>query len=142
MEFVEEVVDAGSVVLGDLIWGFAGHQAPGGSGEDRGVAGDQERGAGLRVVGVVAGVNVLRGLPKNRTTIGAALTDTATEVTSGAGIAITGTILATMFTGPITTPNWTTHQTTQFHQATTTAGLTLTALAAALVAYGIVRSRN
>jgi hypothetical protein len=97
--------------------------------------------AGLRVVGVVAGVNVLRGLPKNRTTIGAALTDTATEVTSGASIAITGTILATMFTGAITTPNWTAHQTTQFHHATTTAGLTLTALAAALVAWGIVRSR-
>ncbi|WP_410793010.1 MFS transporter [Kribbella sp. C-35] len=97
--------------------------------------------AGMRVVGVVAGVNVLRGLPKNRTTIGAALTDTATEVTSGAGIAITGTILATMFTGAITTPNWTAHQTAQFHQATTTAGLTLTTLAAALVAWGIARSR-
>lgn len=97
--------------------------------------------AGMRVVGVVAGVNVLRGLPKNRTTIGAALTDTATEVTSGAGIAITGTILATLVTGPITTPTWTPHQSTQFHQATTTAGLTLTALAAALVAYGILRTR-
>jgi MFS family permease len=98
--------------------------------------------AGMRVVGVVAGVNVLRGLPKNRTTIGAALTDTATEVTSGAGIAITGTILATIFAGTITTPNWTTHQTTQFHAATTTAALTLTALAAALVLYGILRTRT
>ena len=29
--------------------------------------------AGMRVVGVVAGINVLRGLPKNRTSIGAAL---------------------------------------------------------------------
>ncbi|MFC6162336.1 MFS transporter [Kribbella jiaozuonensis] len=98
--------------------------------------------AGMRVVGVVAGVNVLRGLPENRTTIGAALTDTATEVTSAAGIAITGTLLALIFTGPITTPNWTTHQTTQFHQATTTAALTLTALAATLVAYGIIRTRG
>ncbi|MFI5698017.1 MFS transporter [Kribbella sp. NPDC051586] len=97
--------------------------------------------AGMRVVGVVAGVNVLRGLPKNRTTIGAALTDTATEVTSGAGIAITGTLLAVLFTGPITTPDWTARQTTEFHQAVTTAALTLTALAAALVAYGIVRTR-
>ena len=57
--------------------------------------------AGMRVVGVVAGVNVLRGLPENRTTIGAALVDTATEVTSGAGIAVTGTILAALFTGDI-----------------------------------------
>ncbi|MFD7157570.1 hypothetical protein ACFV9C_23430 [Kribbella sp. NPDC059898] len=95
----------------------------------------------MRVVGVVAGVNVLRGLPPNRTTIGAALTDTATEVTSATGIALTGTILATLFTGPITTPNWTPHQTTQFHTATTTASLTLTALAAGLVTYGIIKSR-
>ena len=48
--------------------------------------------AGMRIVGVVAGVNVLRGLPENRTSIGAALVDTATEVASGVGIAITGTI--------------------------------------------------
>ncbi|GAA1141378.1 MFS transporter [Kribbella jejuensis] len=98
--------------------------------------------AGMRVVGVVAGVNVLRGLPKNRTTIGAALTDTATEVTSGAGLAITGTVLASIFTGPITSPHWTAHQTAQFHTATTTAALTLTGLAAALVAYGIIRARR
>ncbi|HEY3509156.1 MFS transporter [Kribbella sp. NPDC051137] len=98
--------------------------------------------AGMRVVGVVAGVNVLRGLPPNRTTIGAALTDTATEVTSATGIALTGTILAALFTGPITTPNWTAHQATQFHTATTTASLTLTTLAAALVTYGIVRGRR
>lgn len=49
-------------------------------------------GTAMRVVGVVAAVNVLRGLPKNRTPIGAALTDTATEVTSG--IAVSGTVLA------------------------------------------------
>ncbi|NUR96427.1 MAG: MFS transporter [Kribbellaceae bacterium] len=98
--------------------------------------------AGMRVVGVVAGVNVLRGLPENRTTIGAALTDTATEVTSGAGLAITGTILATIFTGSVTSPHWTAHQTAQFQTATTTAALTLTGLAATLVAYGIIRARR
>ena len=38
--------------------------------------------AGMRVVGMVAGTNVLRGLPKDRTTIGAALVDTASERTS------------------------------------------------------------
>ncbi|WP_433063861.1 MFS transporter [Dactylosporangium sp. CS-033363] len=98
--------------------------------------------AGIRVVGVVAGVNVLRGLPQNRTTIGAALTDTATEVTSGAGIAVTGTIVAALFTGTIAAPNWTAHQTVQFRDAVTTAGLTLTAVAAALVAWGFLRARR
>jgi MFS family permease len=97
--------------------------------------------AGMRVVGVVAGTNVLRGLPENRTTIGAALVDTSAEVTTGAGIAVTGTILAAMFTGSIATSHWTTAQTTEFRDALTVAGLTLTVIAAALVAWGFMRAR-
>lgn len=98
--------------------------------------------AGMRVVGVVAGVNVLRGLPKNRTTIGAALTDTATEVTSGVGIAVSGTILAGLFTGNIATSNWSTQQTADFHAAVTVSGLVLTTAAAALVGWAILRTRG
>ncbi|MEU7871892.1 MFS transporter [Dactylosporangium sp. NPDC049140] len=98
--------------------------------------------AGIRVVGVVAGVNVLRGLPKSRTTIGAALVDTASEVTSGAGIAVTGTILAALFTGNIATSAWTAAQTAQFRHAVTVAALTLTVAAAALVAWGYLRGRG
>lgn len=98
--------------------------------------------AGMRVVGVVAGVNVLRGLPKNRTTVGAALVDTATEVTSGVAIAVTGTILAALFTGDIATSDWSTRQTAEFQEAVTIAGLTLTVVAAALVGWGIVRTRR
>ncbi|MTD17151.1 MFS transporter [Nakamurella sp. YIM 132087] len=98
--------------------------------------------AGMRVVGVVAGTNVLRGLPENRTTIGAALIDTASEVTSGVGIAVTGTILAGMFTGSIATSHWSAEQTEQFGAATTVAGLTLTLIGAGLVAFGFVRGRH
>jgi MFS family permease len=98
--------------------------------------------AGMRVVGVVAGVNVLRGLPENRTTIGAALTDTATEVTSGVGIAVTGTILAALFTGDIATSGWNARQTAEFREAVTVAGITLTVVAAALVGWGIGRARR
>ncbi len=98
--------------------------------------------AGMRVVGVVAGVNVLRGLPENRTSIGAALVDTATEVASGVGIAVTGTILAALFTGSIATSDWSAEQTAEFQQAVTIAGLALTVVAAALVGWGIVRSRR
>jgi MFS family permease len=96
--------------------------------------------AGMRVVGVVAGVNVLRGLPKNRTTIGAALIDTATEVTAAVGIAVAGTILAVLFTGNIATSSWSSQQTSEFRQAVTLASLVLTAVAAALVGWGIVRA--
>ena len=98
--------------------------------------------AGMRVVGVVAGVNVLRGLPANRTSIGAALVDTATEVSSGAGIAVTGTILAAVFTGNIAAANWTAGQTAEFGAAVTIAGLALTVVAAALVGWGILRTRR
>jgi MFS family permease len=98
--------------------------------------------AGMRVVGVVAGVNVLRGLPKERTSIGAALIDTAAEVTSGAGIAVSGTILAALFTGSIATSTWSTRQTAEFQQAVTIAGLVLTVVAAALVGWAILRTRR
>jgi MFS family permease len=98
--------------------------------------------AGMRVVGVVAGTNVLRGLPANRTTIGAALTDTATEVSSGTGIAVAGTILAALFTGSIATSHWTAQQATEFQTAVTIAGGALTVVAAALVGWGFVRSRR
>jgi hypothetical protein len=98
--------------------------------------------AGLRVVGVVAAMNVMRGLPESRTTLGAALTDTVTQVTSGAGVAVSGTVLAAMFTGSLTASAWTSVQTGQFHAAVTVAGITLTVLAAALVGWGFLRTRK
>ncbi|MFF2051070.1 MFS transporter [Leifsonia sp. NPDC058194] len=97
--------------------------------------------AGMRVVGVVAGVNVMRGLPENRTTIGAALTDTASEVASGVGLAVAGTLLAALFTGSLASTGWTPEQTGEFRTAVTLAAGAITVLAAALVAYGFARSR-
>ena len=97
--------------------------------------------AGLRVNGVVAATNVIGGLPKNPTTIGASLVDTSSEVSTGIGIAVTGTILAGIFTGNIDAKHWTTVQTGQFQEAILIAGLVLTAIAAALVAFGFVRTR-
>ncbi|WP_306209346.1 MFS transporter [Actinoplanes sp. RD1] len=94
----------------------------------------------IRVVGVVAGVNVMRGLPENRTSIGAALVDTASEVSSGAGVAVGGTILAAMFTGAITAPQWSDRQTAEFEHAVTLAGLVLTAVAALLVGWAMRRT--
>ncbi|GAA0607578.1 MFS transporter [Kribbella sandramycini] len=95
--------------------------------------------AGMRVVGVVAGTNVLRGLPANRSTIGAALVDTASQVTTGVGIAVSGTILAALFTGSIAVSNWTAQQTAQFETATTLAATVLTVTAAALVTWAFTR---
>jgi predicted MFS family arabinose efflux permease len=98
--------------------------------------------AGMRVVGVVASVNVLRGLPQDRTSIGAAINDTSTEVTSAISIAVTGTVLAAVFTGDIATSHWSGQQTAQFHDAITIAILGLTVVAAALVGWAVLRARG
>lgn len=98
--------------------------------------------AGLRVNGVVAAVNVIGGLPADRTTIGAALTDTSSEVASALGIAVAGTVLATLFAGDIVSAHWTIEQADQFRVAVTIAGVLLTTASALLVAFGIARSRR
>ena len=97
--------------------------------------------AGIRVNGVVAGTNVLRGLPENRTSIGAALVDTASEVATAVGIAVAGTVLAAVFSGNLAGGHWTVAQTEQFSQAIVIAGVVLTVVAAALVGFGIARGR-
>jgi MFS family permease len=98
--------------------------------------------AGMRVVGVVATVNVLRGLPADRTSIGAAVNDTSTEVTSAIGVAAVGTVLAAVFHGDIATAGWSAQQTAQFHDALTIAVLGLTVAAAALVGWAALRARG
>jgi len=96
--------------------------------------------AGMRVVGVVAGTNVLKGLPETRTSMGAALVDTSSELATAIGIAATGTILSALFTGSIASTDWSATQTGEFEAAVTIAGLTLTMFAAALVVVGLKRA--
>jgi MFS family permease len=98
--------------------------------------------AGIRVVGVVAGTNVMKGLPANRTSIGAALVDTASEVATAIGIAVAGTILATIFTGSIAKAHWSAAQSGEFESGVLIAGLALTAVSAALVVAGYFRARR
>jgi hypothetical protein len=96
----------------------------------------------MRVVGVVAGTNVLKGLPSTRTSLGAALVDTSSELATAIGIAVTGTLLAALFTGSIASSDWSPLQAGQFETAVTVSGLALTVLAGALVAVGLVRSHG
>lgn len=98
--------------------------------------------AGMRIVGVVAGTNVMTGLPENRTTIGAAMVDTSSQVATGIGIAVTGTILAALFTGNISSTTWSANQAATFQTGVTVAGFAITAVAAALVLLGMVRARS
>ena len=98
--------------------------------------------AGLRVNGVVAGTNVLRGLPENRTSIGSALVDTASQVSNGIGVTIAGTILAALFTGSLAASSWSSAERGEFQLAAMLGAAVLTAVAAALVAWGYVRARG
>ncbi|GAA1483295.1 MFS transporter [Brachybacterium fresconis] len=98
--------------------------------------------AGMRVVGVVAGTNVMKGVPEDRTTVGAALADTAGEFATAVGIALSGTFLAAIFTGHLTASAWPTEQTAEFRLAVTWGGIALTVLAAGLVAFGMLRAHG
>lgn len=98
--------------------------------------------AGMRVVGVVAGTEVLRGLPEDRTSIGAALVDTSSELATGVGIALSGTVLAALVPGSIAA---TVHGAVQVHAVLGGIGVAgggLALVAAALVLVGIVRARG
>ncbi|GGC85472.1 hypothetical protein GCM10011512_10410 [Tersicoccus solisilvae] len=96
----------------------------------------------MRIVGVVAGTNVMRGLPGDRTTIGAALVDTASEVATAVGIAVSGTILAALIGGDVTAPGRTAGQAARLVDALGWAGAALTLVSAALVGWGLTRARG
>jgi len=98
--------------------------------------------AGMRVVGAVAGNNVLQGLPADRTSIGAALVDTASEVATAVGIAATGTILAALVPGSLGATPWTPDRTAAFDGAVSIAGVVVTIVAAVLVLVGVLRART
>jgi MFS family permease len=97
--------------------------------------------AGMRVVMITATINVMSGLPPERTSLGAALSDTAQEVSNAVGVAVSGTAIAALFTGRLTQPHWTSTQLSQFQDAVTIAILALAVVAAALVIWASVRSR-
>nr|WP_217271025.1 MFS transporter [Frigoribacterium sp. VKM Ac-2836] len=98
--------------------------------------------AGMRVVGVVAGASVLTGLPADRTSVGAALVDTSSELAGGAAVAVAGTLVAAFVTGSITTTAWTAPRLAAFEDALTVAGLGLAAVATVLVVVGMLRART
>jgi hypothetical protein len=98
--------------------------------------------AGIRVNGLVAGTNVLRGLPATRTSIGSALVDTASEVSTGVSLAVTGTILGAWFTGNFAAGHWSSRQSAQFHESVSIGSLSLAGAAAVLVVWGYHRGHQ
>ncbi|ROQ03733.1 putative MFS family arabinose efflux permease [Rathayibacter sp. PhB93] len=130
-------LSAGAVVAGLAVFGLLGRLGYGGV-----LVALVLVAAGMRVVGVVAGTNVLRGLPAERTSVGAALVDTASELATAVGIAAGGTILSVLVAGSITSARATAAGAVQLSGAVGVAGLVLAGLAATLVALGVLRART
>ena len=61
---------------------------------------------GLRTVMTICAVALVGAMPANRTSIGAALNDTAQEVGSSVGTAIVGTLLAVLVTAQLPAGTW------------------------------------
>jgi len=97
---------------------------------------------GLRLVGVIAGINVMKGTPKNRTSVGAALVDTTDEIMSGVSVAITGTLIAAFFVGNFSQGHWNTSQMVQFHNAASLSSWILAVVAAVLIVWAYNRTRK
>ncbi|MDQ1121513.1 hypothetical protein [Microbacterium trichothecenolyticum] len=98
--------------------------------------------AGMRMTMITATINVMRGLPSDRTSIGAALNDTAQELAAGIGIAIVGLVVAASTSGPLIAEGWTSTQSITLENAITLGVLTLTTTAFTLLAVALVRARR
>ncbi|WP_432837485.1 MFS transporter [Dactylosporangium sp. CA-092794] len=96
--------------------------------------------AGMRVVMIIATVTVMRGLPEDRTSIGAALIDTSQEVATSIGMAVTGTIVAAALAGSLADIGTSAAGAHTFENAVTVATVALTAVCAALVIWAAIRS--
>ncbi len=62
---------------------------------------------GLRTSMTICAVALVNAMPANRTSIGAALNDTAQEVGSSVGTAVVGTLIATLVTATLPDGRWT-----------------------------------
>ena len=61
---------------------------------------------GLRTVMTICAVALVGAMPENRTSLGAALNDTAQEVGSSVGTAVVGTLIATLVTAQLPRGRW------------------------------------
>nr|ASU06818.1 tetracycline resistance MFS efflux pump [uncultured bacterium] len=69
---------------------------------------------GLRTVMTICAVALVDAMPANRTSIGAALNDTAQEVGTSVGTAVVGTLIAALVTATLPAGTWSHHLVTSF----------------------------
>ncbi|BCJ47205.1 MFS transporter [Actinoplanes ianthinogenes] len=96
--------------------------------------------AGMRVVATIAGVTVMRGLPEDQTSTGAALSDTSQEVAGSVGMAVVGTIVAAALSGSLSEVGASPAAAHSFENSVTVATLALTAVCTVLVTWAARRA--
>jgi len=98
--------------------------------------------AGMRVNGLVAGTNVFKGLPKERSGLGAALVDTAAQLATSIGV--TAVTIGLAAVGHLDTASvaWTASEAASYSLAVTIVIAVLAALSVACTVWAYVRSRS
>lgn len=91
---------------------------------------------GLRTVMMTCAVALIGAMPGNRTSLGAALNDTAQEVGTSLGTALVGTLLATLVVQVLPTGTWSAELVQSFFDGERVVFLVLAVLAGGIAAYG------
>ena len=91
---------------------------------------------GLRIIMTICAVALVEAMPANRTTIGAALNDTAQELGTSIGTAVVGTMIAALVTSRLPSGVWSSELVQSFFRGERLTYLTLAALVAAICTYG------
>ncbi|CAN5370171.1 MFS transporter [soil metagenome] len=100
---------------------------------------------GLRTVMTICAVALIDAMPSNRTSIGAALNDTAQEVGTSVGIAVVGTLIAALVTTRLPAGTWSNDLVTSFfhgERITYAVLAVLVGLTAAFGAHTLTNSRS
>jgi len=91
---------------------------------------------GLRTIMTICAVALVAAMPANRTSMGAALNDTAQEVGSSLGTAVVGTMIAALVTSTLPAGVWTSDLVHSFFSGERTTYLVLAGVVGVIATYG------
>jgi MFS family permease len=91
---------------------------------------------GLRIILTVCAVALVEAMPANRTSIGAAINDTAQEIGTSLGTAVVGTFIAVLVANALPTGAWSVHLTQAYFTGERITYLAVAALVGALATVG------
>lgn len=91
---------------------------------------------GLRTVMTICAVGLIDAVPENRTSLGAALNDTAQEIGSSIGTALLGTLIAALVVTVLPLGAWSPELVSSYYHGERVAFLVLTVVVGAVALFG------